>query len=106
MQDINRRNLMRDARSEEINAEEIARRMKERYGYSKKARKKFIEGLDQIPATMIMPSMYDLKLWICEVKVRLLVSMVLHSIYRNRLLVPITDTHILRKVNTERRYTL
>ncbi|KND03208.1 uncharacterized protein SPPG_02265 [Spizellomyces punctatus DAOM BR117] len=60
------RELDRRREEEEMDAEEIAERMKERYGRSELGRGSYRGDLEHIPQSMLMPSVEDPKLWLCQ----------------------------------------
>lgn len=63
------RELDRQRDERDMDAELIAQRMKERYGRADHGRGTYRGDLDHIPQSMLMPSVNDPKLYLCQVRV-------------------------------------
>jgi Spt5 transcription elongation factor, acidic N-terminal len=63
--DLNRRLQVED----ELDAEAIAERMKERYGRSELSRGSFRGDVDHVPQGVLIPSVNDPKLWLVRCRV-------------------------------------
>ncbi|KAI9100527.1 hypothetical protein DFS34DRAFT_489097 [Phlyctochytrium arcticum] len=60
------RELDRRRDEEDMDAEEIAERMKQRYGRSDLGRGLYRGDVDHVPQRMLMPDIKDPKLWLCQ----------------------------------------